>query len=497
MKKLTAMFLAFVLTVLALTGCGEITGGRNPNTEITPPSQENPPEDNPGDDKPVDTTPFTVTIIDEEGENYVDTDGMQAQWRKGDSEIHRADFVYDETTGKSTASITGLDGDYTVTILGLTTKYLYDANAYTASNLNRNTVIEVFRFINSNTKNGSDLYSNAKKISRLGAYTATLTAKQNYVYYEFTPPRAGTYYIDTICDITANNINPSFAIYTGNQGAKYFSHDIDSGATEGSYTRNVRFEITIPPERVGQCFTFKVTATHRDGTNKYPYDVSFLIRYIKGNSPTEDDDKPQKTVILPDYDALEARGEIMNPTGTMMMPERYESPGVYIFDGDMFGLNEEDGLYHVYNEATGKYDGPIVYAKIRAKTRFFADYTPQGAPAPNEVAFVAGYPPDNPENEDVISINVLSDNLGNLEDGTEDYNSFVAAYGSYIHYETNPDGVYPVTEELRDFLNKFSVSQRYFMDGNGWAETTAESNFGYKIYAAEDDQWLFACCYYV
>lgn len=494
MKKLTALLLAFVLTALALTGCGEITGGKKPTTELPPTSADGPTDDTPVDDTPTDTTPFTVTLVDQDGESYVDTDGMQAQWKKGESEIHRADFVYDETTGKSTAQITGLDGDYTVTILGLSTKYMYDANAYTASNLNRDTVIEVFKFIKTNTRNGSDEYNNAKKISRLGAYTATLTAKQSYVFFEFTPPRAGTYYIDTICDTTANNINPSFAVYTGNVGAKYYSHDIVGGATENTYTRNVRFEITVLPESVGQVFTFKVTATHRDGANKYPYDVNFLVRYVSNAESTE---KVPKTVIEPDYDALEARGDIINPTGKITYPEIKVSDGVYIFDGDMFGLNEDDGFYHVYNEATGKYDGPIVYAKIRAKVRFFYDYTPQGSTIPNEVAFVAGYPPEDPNKNPVISINVLSDNLGNLEEGTEDYNGFITAYASYINYDTNPDGVYPVTEELREFLNKFSASQRYFMDGNGWAETTAEADFGYKIYAAEEDQWLFACCYYV
>lgn len=497
MKRIISLFLAFVITVLSLAGCGVIKEGKDPtiSTPTTPPT---PTPEKPGDEEEIDLTPFTVTIIDEEGAPYVDTDGMQAQWKKGNGEIHRADFVYDETTGKSTAQIVGLDGDYSVTILGLSTKYLYDANAYNASNVKRDTVVEVFKFVKSNSKSGADLYENAKKISRLGGYTATLTSRQPYVFYEFTPPRAGIYYIDTICDITANEINPSFLTYTGNQAAKYESKTIDSGATEGSYTRNVRYEINVPKEGVGRSFTFKITATHRDGTNKYPYDVSFLVRYIRDNTPPpSDDNTPKKTVIKPDYDALEARGEIMNPVGKMTMPETKISDGVYLFDGDMFGLNDDDGFYHLYNEATGKFDGPIVYARIRAKTRFFYDYLPQGAQVPNEVAFVSGFPPDNPNNNDVISINVMSDNLGNLENGTEDYNSFVAAYGSYISYENNPDGVYPVTEELKIFLNKFSVSQRYFMDGNGWAETTAENDFGYKIYAAEEDQWLFACCYYV
>ena len=56
----------------------------------------------------------------------------------------------------------------------------------------------------------------------------------------------------------------------------------------------------------------------------------------------------------------------------------------------------------------------------------------------------------------------------------------------------NSDGVYGVTQELKDFLQKYSVSQLLFFDGNGFVET----NPAISIYADEDDQWLFACGYY-
>ena len=58
-------------------------------------------------------------------------------------------------------------------------------------------------------------------------------------------------------------------------------------------------------------------------------------------------------------------------------------------------------------------------------------------------------------------------------------------YASYA----NADGVVPVTKELAEFLQKFAVSQRYFADGDGWAEKKG-------IYAYEESQWLFACGYY-
>ena len=57
---------------------------------------------------------------------------------------------------------------------------------------------------------------------------------------------------------------------------------------------------------------------------------------------------------------------------------------------------------------------------------------------------------------------------------------------------TNQDGVYGVTEELKDFLQKYSVAQLLFRDGNGHVETNPDV----KVYSNEDDQWLFACAYY-
>ena len=132
-------------------------------------------------------------------------------------------------------------------------------------------------------------------------------------------------------------------------------------------------------------------------------------------------------------------------------------------------------------------------------SRFFGMYTPQGSPLPYEIAFVGGYASDNPnEYAGVVGIESPGNQmLHAMSEGTEDYSAFIESYAAYIHQETNPDGVYPVTEELRIFLQKFAISGRYFMDGNGWAETSAESELGYRIYSSEKDQWLFACCYYV
>ena len=59
-------------------------------------------------------------------------------------------------------------------------------------------------------------------------------------------------------------------------------------------------------------------------------------------------------------------------------------------------------------------------------------------------------------------------------------------------YFTNEDGGYAVTEELKEFLQAYSIQQRLFADGDG----IAEKNEAAPLNAAEDSQWLFACYYY-
>ena len=212
---------------------------------------------------------------------------------------------------------------------------------------------------------------------------------------------------------------------------------------------------------------------------------------------------------------LKERGDIIGPTGEIQYPEIFVSAGVYRFDGSMFGLNEDDGFYHLYNEETGKYDGPILYAKIRKENRFVPAHTPQGSPLPYEIAFIGGYSyvcekcghqfsaTECPkcgtaaENLGVWGIEQPgNDMLHSLSGGTEDYYSFIESYAAYVKQDTNSEGVYPVDEQRKEFLQKVAIYGSYFMDGNGIVERSAEL-LGFRLYSSEEDQWLFACCYYV
>lgn len=477
MKKLIALILAAALLLLSLTGCDGIYKDIWQGPDDIPTNDPEKPDNPSTGEKSV----FTVKIIFDD-ELFTETAGIEAQWQSATS-VHRAAF----DPADNIAKIEGLDGDYSVTLVGLPDGYMYDTNVYKATNNNRNIEIEIFEHVTTRGE-GSGPY-NCIGINRLGAYTAEVDSARDTVFYQFSPTRAGTYVIDTICDVMANEVNPAIDVYVGTFANKYYSHTVDSGASEAEYTRNAHYVIDVDAMNIGADYTFAIKATHKESI--YPVQVSFVIKYAS-NYVNEDYYSTRK-VIIPDQNALYARGKITQPKGKLVYPEVKISNGVYIFDNTLYGLNKDTGCYHLYNEASGKYDGPMLYAKITKRHRFFA--LQDGA----DINFA--------NVESISGTAVLA-----VEDGTEWYKLFieggsglgdVVGLESYTHYSglanfiDNKDGVYPVTEEVKIFLQKFAISQRYFNDGMGWAETTAEDELGYRIYASEESQWLFACCYYL
>lgn len=480
MKRIFSNFLTLLLALSMFCACGEYHGIENSSSHTLGGNFSATESSSTEKNEEEETNVFTVSLI-AGGLPYTQTDGMEAQWSDGFS-VYRSAF--DEN---GVAKMQDLDGDYAVTLHGLPETYMYDPNIYQASNTKRDVVIELHEF-NKTKGKGTDRYGNAIRISRLGAYTAEVTKANKPVYYHFSPDRSGAYIIETIADITANEVNPSFDIYNGTFAYNQFSHTINDGGASADYTKNVKYVINIDASKVGNNYIFGVKAANK--TNTYPIPVNFLVKF----SGEYADEGKEKTIIIPDQELLEKNGMIAQPEGTLTYPEISLAEGTYRFDETMFGLNQTDGFYHLYNEATGNYDGPILYAQITRRHRFFA------LNSGSEIHFA-----------NVESVGNAALTVG---DGKENYKLFIEGGASVVsqgvvgmenmgHYKgladyiANNDGVYPVTQEVKDFLQKFAISQLYFKDGNGWAETTAETELGYRIYATEADQWLFACCYYI
>ena len=158
MKKLYLPLLLLLILSLVLSGCGEYT--RPPVGTPIPPGGDNtgdPPNDTGGD---IDEEPFTVSLSFS-GAAFVPLQPISAQWSDGYS-YHQAAFdEYGE------ARITGLDGDYQVTLTDLPAGYTYNPNIYRANNDNRHVTIELYQ-LGSTRKNGTDLYEKIISLQKNG-----------------------------------------------------------------------------------------------------------------------------------------------------------------------------------------------------------------------------------------------------------------------------------------------------------------------------------------
>ncbi len=535
MKKTIGLTLiAGLLAILMLvTACGEynpaVQNPQNHPDESTP-ETEPPVTDADGN---IDENPFTVRMT-YEGKTFIPSENfpVSVRWSDGYS-LHEAAIGSD-----GYARVGGLDGDYGVTLTAIPEGYGYDPAAYTATNNSRHVDIELHKLIP--TKGYGDQLYNSIRITETGVYCVEITGPDHEVFYEFAPAESGTYSVESWLDIAADDINPFANYYGANVAFKRFLHTQDDGGTAGSYTKNFKLIVEIADENISQngtgavAFTFGMKASSKKG--EYPARVYFAVK-LDGDFKLPHIDS---TLMIPG-EPLKHQQDYDSEQYTFVGAEFPVTVGgstANVFDGDNYKLWPEseggDNYYHLYNEEQypdTKGYGPILYAKISAPTRFmenpFTTLEYAGNKAltvssgtENYKLFIEGYAylnsytlsPTNPngkppyfctldcpcrleETNDSIAI---TGEVGSCIIGCDkchpDCNNIPEeaighkGYGNY----TNADGCYAVTAELKDFLQKYSVSQLLFFDGNGFVET----NETVSVYAAEDDQWLFACGYY-
>ncbi len=581
--------LLLVSMLLSLAACGERIPAQNPaGGENTPPDHTVPTPPGGGTDDGGDETddPFTVTVM-LNGKVYVPTvsvtsdKALKVRWSDGKNS-------YTETVGEDgKASVTGLDGDYAVTLLNLPAKYTYNTNIYIASNDKRDVQIELMQLTTA-VGNGTDLYS-CKKILRTGAYRAEIRSAGQIVYYEFEPTRAGVYYVESMVDVSADMYNPILKVYTGTSGAKFEQDELDGGGASGNYTKNFRYKINVPEEYLGNIYTFAIRVEGKDAV--YPVYVDFAISYAGTTDNIVDPDEELKIPEFIPSDITYFDKLILDTIAYDLLTEEEKNSSAYIWfheytayltanknqfgstwvdaaervDGKKvfnevgFKLNPDDGYYHVYHAekyaATGGW-GPILYADITRANIFSVDGTPlnlieyAGNKAltvsngtENYKLFVEGFheltlrhglssgpyfcndtcPCYKSYNEARLALLTAIEqykaaatqgvdlasyaneirackhtfdqtNGGACADSCKDCNETCRHISEKNRHQMGyadiaVDGRVPVTDELKNFLQKFSESQRYFSDGNGWVES-----FGYTAF--EDSQWLFACGYF-
>lgn len=213
---------------------------------------------------------------------------------------------------------------------------------------------------------------------------------------------------------------------------------------------------------------------------------------------------------------------IYDEFGTYVGAETVKN-GRNVFDGSRYALNPETGVYHVYDMeeyASTNGFGPILYADIVLSCRFLSqsfsrvEYEGNNAltlasGTKNYKQFIEGFDalvmdPSSASIGPYLCVNdcpcrlqgkclgACLESCSNCHPDCRKVLPWQIKAPGYADV-TNAHGRFPVTPELKNFLQEYCISQLLFCDGNGWAE----ENPDVKVDAAEDDQWLFACGYYL
>lgn len=478
MKKFLLIFLSFLISI-GIAGCTVTppNGGDKPPVVEPPIVDPNPPPVDPGDN---DDTPFTVSLW-EVSRNapfpIFSSDGTTALWTsKDDGSVIEVPFNTD-----GVAEAEGLDGDYAITIDSLPEGYAYNPNAFTATNDERSVVIPIYE-ISKASGAGTGWYENSLNLTKTGAvYRLTLNSASQKIYCTYAPPVTGEYYIESWADITANEINPRIDVHNANKGWIETDRVMESvNSTEDAacsvFTKNFKYKISAYATTF--LCAFELMCDSRVG---YPVVVDLCVArdsdYDFGEETEYELYMPKEEFKqTPTYDG-QTFGYIANddPDGVLR--------------GERVGFNSDDGYYHMLDE-NGAMTETILYAKIKGaiispsgiqvidfQTMSSEGTGPDGTPSRglnlylgkyNYTFMIQGY-------EGLVNINYPGA-------------SYYKNSKSYVDY-VNGDGVYAVTQELKDFLQAYSKRESYFYDGYGFLE-----GIGYN--SNDTNQWLFACGYY-
>ena len=138
----------------------------------------------------IDEDPFTVTLkVGDEVYIPSEEHPISVQWNDGYS-VHTAPIGQD-----GVARVGGLDGDYRVRLTSIPEGYTYNPNAYTATNNDRNLEIQLHKIVT--TRGHGDQLYNAIEIKNTGLYCVELTSATHEIFFEFAPPKSGTYSMES------------------------------------------------------------------------------------------------------------------------------------------------------------------------------------------------------------------------------------------------------------------------------------------------------------
>ncbi len=493
--KILFVALAVLLLAVFFAGCGEYTppqnqggGSSQPPTVITPPiGSEDPPTDG-----------FTVTLTHYDGAPFTSADyplitRLQAQWTEitdGRPSVYRASF-----NGDGVADVGELDGDFNVTLVlndEFRKLYTYDPNPareerkdeLKATNLKKDVSIPLYRLTVIDAADGrmniGGVNTPYNSLTQTGAYSYTLQSRTDKRMFFYKPSIKGEYSFMTLMDVTADEVNPIVDLHFGQPG--FYVNPIpaltqDGGGAEGNYTKNVWLKYQISADEVGNGLIFNLYS-ESERADAYPLTIYFIFerdgefsRPVETSTPVPVTENFGNKPATPDgeFAFIGARNPVTDTANTQHI--LYQE-NVKYYDPAVGG----DGYYYYKNPATGDFfkdENGNVSAQYRV-------YAVLGNRNQVHDAF------NNPDLAKMLAY--VCEMVG---EPAYNYSSFVTRYIS----NCNGDGAYPVNEELKTFLQRWAVSQRYFNDGNGYAESTTGGGPGYN--SDEDSQWLYACGVYI
>lgn len=448
---------------------------------------------NPADPSDTEGGVFTVSLVNEDGTSYSPdkSQNLMARWTGSDDYVYEAAF---DSNGKATHS--GMDGDYRITLSNIPEGYTYNPNGIYANNYHKDVEVVLLK-LSSASGAGDGLYSCAR-MTDVGTYRALLTQKGQKVYFEYTPSAAGTYYIESWVDVSANEINPYADYYNGTFAAKFFRETVDKGGTAGSYTKNFRLVVSCSRQELNNCFTFVVYA---DCISDELYNSGGLIVDFTISYRGEAIDPDSKTEVI------EAQGPFLREYGDRYFDEEGSFHGFAEGEGNLdkisYKLNPDDGYYHIWNSDSGEY-GPTIYVKLSQNTVYFSSYVSEDC----DDAFLHNdyfHGEWAKLDEGHLHTFPLRLGIGDYNHKEEfyykDYHEFMQAYTGYEPGDVNGpvyndnkshcngDGAHPVNEELKTFLQEYAKHYLIFRDGDGGGE-------GIGLNSSEINMWLFACGIY-
>ena len=516
---LFSLIVCLCAALFAFVGCGVysdavVPPGTNAGNDNNG-GQDNP--DNPDEpDTPAEDV-FTVTVIID-GEYETDaqgnvTDEPKKYIQEGLTAVWRSVYTMQsaEFNDEGLATITGLDGEYSVTLGNLDSTYTYDTSIYNVDSDNRDVTITVYELDRLRTPSSNDGSSPDKPIliTEEGQYRASIegAGAEGRLYFSFSPKRSGTYVVKSWVDATANEVDPVFEEY--GSVVHTLLQTVDGGASSNTFTSNFEYSFNISADMIGDSdqqraeYLFAITATSRNNT--YPVDVDFTVVF------KDDYYRPSSgdvTIVLPEEDFETAQSIPSTAVAHMVYSDSWtdgsgsDSTRYRILDEDLVGLNEEDGYYHLLDES-GEPNGPLQYAYITSISPIFAEVSGETDDRNQNYAIVdvelpgnnglTIYTTDGLRKDFQLMLQGYTTAQSRGSGGLYDYTGYEDVHG-YMEYVNNR-GMYPVTEELKYFFQEYANSQNLFQDGNGWVEQQEYDGYNYEAY--EDSMWLFCCAYFV